>query len=217
MKTDAFKTVVIGFGILLFAVVALWLYSRHSEIRAGVIERKKAETATYIRDRAAALVDTEVFAGGDSIRQRRVFQSFFDAIQSPELVRIKVWDRNLTVLWSNFGELIGQRFPENHEMQEALAGEVEFEIEKQKPEHFSERQFYELSETYVPISDAKGQIVGVVEVYQPTLPLHEEIRSQFHKAALPVGVFMFVGYGALVILLRLLMAPKKIGVGENPI
>lgn len=211
MKTDPFRGAVIGFGIFLFAGVALWLYSRYSEIRTAVIEQKKAETAAYVRSHAATALKLKAFTEADSVRRRQAFQSFFEAIQSPEVVRIKVWNRNPTVLWSNFGELGGGRFPEKHVVLEALGGEVEFDIEKQKPEHFSARRFAELSETYVPVADAKGEIVGVVEVTQTTLSLHEEIRSRFQKEALPVGVFMFVGYGALVILLHLLMTPKKIG------
>jgi len=217
MKEGAYKTVVLGFGFLLFVVVALWLYSRYSEIRTAAIERKKAETAGYIKSRVSAMVDPAVFGGGDFIRQRQVFQSFFDTIRSRQLAGIKVWDRDMTVLWSNLGELTGQRFPENREVRRALDGEVEFGVGRQKTEHFTGRQLHELSYTYVPISDAKGNIVGVVEVYQPTLSLHEEIGSEFQQAALPVGTFMFIGYGMLVLLLHMLMAPKNLAVGENPI
>ena len=217
MKKNAYKTTITSIGLLLIVGTALWLYSHYGEIKSAAIDKKKSETAAYIKTHASAAVKPDDFRNGDTARQQQVFQSFFEAVQSPQLVRIKVWDRNLTVIWSNFGDLAGQRFPENHEVQEALAGEVEFEIEKQKPEHFSERQFYELSETYVPISDAKGNIVGVVEVYQPTLSLHEEIRSQFQKAALPVVAIVVAGYGLLAFLLRLFMTHKKIGVSENPI
>jgi hypothetical protein len=217
MNESAYKGIVLAFGLLLLGVVALWLYSRYSEIRTAAIERKKAETAAYIKSRVSAMVDPAVFDGGDFIRQRQVFQSFFDTIRSRQLAGIKIWDRDMTVLWSNLGELTGQRFPENYEVRKALDGEIEFGVRGQYTEHLTERQFHELSYAYVPISDANGNIVGVVEVYQPTLSLHEEIGSEFQQAALPVGAFMFIGYGMLVVLLHMLMAPKNLGVGENPI
>jgi hypothetical protein len=217
MRTDPFKAAVIGFGIFLFAGVALWLYSRYSEIRTAAIERKKTETADYLTSRVSAMVDPTLFSGGDSIRQRQVFQSFFDSIQSRELSGLTVWDRDLRVIWSNLGESVQQQSTENRRVREALGGEVGFGIERQKPEHSSESQTQELCATYAPISDAKGDIVGVAAVYQPTLSLHEEIRSEFNQAALPVGAFMFIGYGMLVLLLHMLMAPKDLGVGENPI
>jgi hypothetical protein len=217
MKEGAYKTVVLGFGLLLFVVVALWLYSRYSEIRAGAIERKKTETADYLIVRLSGVVDPAVFGARNSIRQRQVFQSFFDSIQSRDLSRFTVWDRDLRVVWSNLGESVQRQSTENRKVREALGGEVGFVIERQKPEHSPDSQAQELCATYAPISDAKGDIVGVVAVYQPALSLHEEIRSEFNQAALPVGAFMFIGYGMLVLLLHMLMAPKDLGVGENPI
>jgi len=209
MKETAYKGIVLAFGLLLLAVVALWLYSRYSEIRTAAIERKKSETASYLRGRLSALVDSEVFSGANSIRQRQGFQSFFVSIQSREASKIKIWNRDLTVVWSNPGGSVQQQSTENRKVREALGGEVGFTIERQRPEHSPESQVQDLCATYVPISDAKGDILGVVAVYQPALSLHEEIRSEFNQWALPVGVFMFIGYGILVLLLHMLMTPKS--------
>jgi hypothetical protein len=106
------------------------------------------------------------------------------------------------------GASAGQRFPESPELLGALNGEVRFAIEKPRSKPFSKGPIDEWSETYVPISDGQSGIVGVIGVIQPTLTFREEVRSQFHRLVLPVGIFMFVGYGALVVLLHLLMAPK---------
>jgi len=217
MKEGGYKTVVFAFGVLLFAVISLWLYSRYSEIRTGAIERKKTDTAAYLTSRVSSVVYPAVFGARDSIQQRRVFQSFFDSIQSRELSGLTVWDRDLRVIWSNPGEPVQQQSTEYRKVREALGGEIGFGIERRKPEHSSEGQAQELYATYLPISDAQGEIVGVVAVYQPTLSLHEEIRSEFNQAALPVGAVMFIGYGMLVLLLHMLMTPRDLGVGENPI
>ena len=209
MKEGGYKTVVFAFGFLLFAVISLWLYSRYSEIRTGAIDKKKTDTAAYLTSRVSSVVDPAVFGARDSIQQRRVFQSFFDSIQSPALSGFTVWDRDLRVIWSNLGESVQRQSTENRKVREALRGEIGFVIERQKPEHAPDNYAQELYATYAPISDAKGDIVGVVAVYQPNLSLHEEIRSEFNQAALPVGAFMFIGYGMLVILLHMLMTPKS--------
>ena len=209
MKEAAYKGIVLAFGLLLLAVVALWLYSRYSEIRTAAIDKKKTDTAAYLTSRVSSVIDPAVFGARDSIRQRRVLQSFFDSIQSRELSGLTIWDRDLRVIWSNLGESVQRQSTENRKVREALGGEVGFVIERQKPEQASESQAQELSATYVPISDAKGDILGAVAVYQPTLSLHEEIRSEFNQAALPVGAFMFIGYGMLVILLHMSMTPKS--------
>ena len=209
MNESAYKWIVVTFGLLLLGVVALWLYSRYSEIRTGAIERQKAETADYLTSRVSAMVDPAVFSARDSIQQRRVFQSFFDSIQSRKLFGLKVWDRNLRAIWSNLGESAQRQSTENRKVREALGGEVGFVIERQKLGQASESQDQQRYVTYVPISNAKGDILGVVAVYQQTLLLHEEIRSEFNQAALPVGAVMFIGYGMLVILLHMLMTPKS--------
>jgi len=209
MKEGSYKTVVFAFGVLLFAVISLWLYSRYSEIRTGAIERKKTDTAAYVTSRVYSVVDPTVFGARDSIQQRRIFQSFFDSIKSLELSGLTIWDRDLRVIWSNLGESVQRQSTENRKVREALSGEVGFVIERQKPEQASESQAQERYATYVPIVDAKGDIVGVVAVHQPTLSLREEIRSEFNQAVLPVGAFMFIGYGMLVILLHMLMTRKS--------
>jgi signal transduction histidine kinase/ActR/RegA family two-component response regulator len=97
----------------------------------------------------------------------------------PEVVRVKVWDPSATILWSDAQDLIGQRFPDNHELQDALQGELEVEIKSlNKAEHGSERRSFSiLAEVYVPIrGSAGGEIVGVVEVYKTPERLFTTIR-----------------------------------------
>src|SRR3970282_1054418 len=113
MNESAYKAIVVTFGLLLLGVVALWLYSRYSEIRTEAIERKKTETADYLTSRVSAMVDPGVFVARDSIQQRRVFQSLFDSIQSRELSGLTIWDRDLRAIWSNLGESVQRQSTEN--------------------------------------------------------------------------------------------------------
>ena len=191
--------------VLILAAVVVWLSSSYGKIKAFAIEKNKTDTVAYIQKHLAALVKPEDFSDKNPARQQQVFQAFFDTIQSPQLVRIKVWDRNFNVIWSNLSELIGQRFPDNHEVQEALEGNVEFEIEKQKSEHFSERQYDELSETYVPIPNPNKDIIGVIEVYQPTSPLYDEINAQFRKVVIQSFGVVLVASALLALLFRLIL------------
>ena len=186
---------------------SLWLWSRYAAIWTAALDKTKTSSALYLQERARSLIKPEDFSDSDSARQRKVFETFFEAVQSPNLVRIKVWDRNFTVIWSNLSELIGQRFPDNHEVEEGLEGKIEFEIEKPKPEHVTERQFQELGELYVPIAGAKGDIVGVLEVYQPTRALRQEVRAEFLRSALLATVVAAALY--ILALLALRFRKKK--------
>jgi len=110
-------------------------------------------------------------------RWRNELASLFTDL--PEIVRVKVWDRNATVLWSDQEHLIGKRFPDNSELKRALAGRVEVEIKRlTKTEHKYERNtFATLAEVYVPIlSSASGQVIGAVEIYKTPKRLFATIR-----------------------------------------
>jgi signal transduction histidine kinase/CheY-like chemotaxis protein len=98
----------------------------------------------------------------------------------PEVRRIKVWDRNATVIWSDEPRLIGQRFPDNRDLQRALAGSVSVEIKNLKGrEHAYERgRFATLAEVYVPIfATESGEVIGVVEVYKLPARLFSTIQQ----------------------------------------
>jgi hypothetical protein len=199
----------IAVGAVVALAGGLWLYTRYEIVKAAAIENQKTATAVFIQTRAAALIKPENFSAGDPAAQRKVFEAFFDAVQSPNLVRMKVWNRNFTVVWSNLAELIGQRFPDNHEVEESFEGKIEFEIEKPKAENILERQYQELSELYVPISNAQGETVGVVEVYQPTFSLYQEINAGFRRRLVPALVVCLAAYLLILFVLGRFIKPRQ--------
>jgi hypothetical protein len=208
MKT-AYGKINAAAGLAVILAAAGWLYLHYEAIQTAAIDRTKKSTADYIQQHASMLVKTEDFVDQEASRRQQTFQRFFDAVQSPDLVRMKVWDRNFTVIWSDLNGLVGQRFPGNHEVKEALRGEIEFEMGKPKDEHVSERSFTELSEIYVPFVNAKGEIVGVFEVYRPVLSLNEEIASKFLKSLAAVGVFAALALAGVAYSTRFLLKRRN--------
>ena len=198
-------------GVMVF-IGGIWLYSRYQSIKASVFEERKAEIASTIHGAAASLIKPEDFTSQDPARHENAFEPFFLSIQSPELLRIKIWDRNFTILWSNLKDLIGERFPDNLEVKEALEGKIEFELSKVKFEHFSERRYRELTETYVPIPDANGNVVAVIEVYHAFFPLQQEIHSQFQKSVMVAALIVVLGHFTAALVLRFFPNPinKKV-------
>jgi signal transduction histidine kinase len=98
----------------------------------------------------------------------------------PEVVRVKIWDRNATVIWSDEAQLVGQRFPDNDELKEALEGQVAVEIQSlEKAEQRYERfGFSTLAEVYVPIfAPGSREVLGVIEVYKAPERLFRTIRQ----------------------------------------
>ena len=97
----------------------------------------------------------------------------------PEIVRVKVWSREATVLWSDESRLIGQRFPDNVPLRSALTGAVAVEVKEVRgaENRYEAGRFGTLAEVYVPIFSGRGgAVVGVLEVYKTPKQLDAMVR-----------------------------------------
>ena len=201
------------FAVLSFLCVmalALSMGFALSSLLTRAVEGWEWENTAALARREAELrgIDTLLEAHGDAPIDERGRQELARLLQGlPEVVRIKVWDTNAAVLWSNEPRLIGQRFPENKELREALAGEVSVEIKTlEGREHAYERASYTtLAEVYVPIvSRTTGRIVGVIEVYKSPLRLLATIQ----RARLVVWTISLAG--ALILYLVLFPLVRQV-------
>lgn len=205
--TTYFK-IIIAFTIIILTGTGFWLYADYQRIWENAIERFKAENVVYLQEKIVLLFDPAVFEDTNAERQKRTLGNLWTFIQSPDIVRIKIWDKNFTVIWSNLTDIIGKRFSDNHEVKEALEGKIEFEIiKKGKSENIFEREFRELSEIYLPVGKTNGEIVGVLEIYRPTLTIREEIREEFQERIFIVVLLVILILVAVAFILRLVMKP----------
>jgi len=125
----------------------------------------------------------------------------------PEIVRIKVWDRDATVVWSDEPRLIGQRFSDDDELKEALAGQVTVEIKTlEARENTYERQSYAtLAQVYVPIVSKKtGHVIGVVEIYKNPFRLLATIQRAH------IVIWMLSIAGAVILYLVLFPLVRQV-------
>ncbi|MDO8265268.1 MAG: hypothetical protein Q7T34_02780 [Candidatus Parcubacteria bacterium] len=198
------------FALLITGLGSFFLYQQYNLIQNKAYEELKISTSVYLLDKAGRLVNPEDFYSADSVSQNEVFGNLWKSIQSPEVVRIKIWNSDYKIIWSDLSELIGKSFPNYEDVEEALDGEVELEIIRGnlKNESITERQYVELSEIYVPYADNDGKIVGVIEIYQPTIILRQTIQEDFYKTAIPIILLAIVGYFIIAVALRFLLKSK---------
>ncbi len=127
-------------------------------------------------------------------------EAFKSLLGVPEVIRIKIWDRDATVLWSDDDRLIGKRFPENPEVQEALAGRLAAELKTlpKDEEEYRREQFTWLAEIYVPVRvQPSGEIIGAIEVYkQPS-----RLVAAIHGMRVTVWGIALFGGGVLYVVL----------------
>jgi diguanylate cyclase (GGDEF)-like protein len=97
-------------------------------------------------------------------RQIAVLKKLYEM---PEVVRVKVWSPDYTILWSDETKLIGRRFAADPDIKRALAGQLVSQVsDLKKKEHLYEREKYDyLLEIYIPVKRHEN-VVAVVEFYK---------------------------------------------------
>jgi signal transduction histidine kinase/ActR/RegA family two-component response regulator len=180
MKRFAFSR----FALLsLFSIAGLALamgFAISSLLSRAVSAWEWENTAALVRREVQIDSLEEVFAQPAAPGARQRWSDLSRMLLSlPEVVRVKVWGPDATILWSDEAHLIGLRFPDNDELEQALTGKLEVEIKSlTKAEHgFERRAFDTLAEVYVPIhARPGGPVIGVVEVYKLPARLFTTIR-----------------------------------------
>ncbi len=147
--------------------------------RQHLLEREWTWTAAYVAKEAHSNLSAAHFLAPHTPEAQARFTTFYeDVILLPELVRLKIYDAEGTVIWSDEPRLVGQRFLDNPLLQGALAGRitVKGEIGERKGEHVYEPN-PSLVEVYVPIVFQGSRVVGVVEAYKSPDQVFARVRS----------------------------------------
>ncbi len=163
---------------LVFVSISLgWVMTYNLE--QDVLSRSKEMTAAIISEEAGKEFSIEELTvpkinNYDEFSEKLKYLTF-----GPDILRMKLWNKEMVVVWSDDRRLVGKAFPDNEELKEALEGEIASELSHLgKTEHEFERKYKTLLELYVPVRSADGKIESVFEVYQNLDPLHAEIRRQ---------------------------------------
>ncbi|MBI2450867.1 MAG: hypothetical protein HYV52_00800 [Parcubacteria group bacterium] len=196
-----YKIIIVLF-VVFVAIDAYWVFSKYKNIQRDVYEARKEKTVAKVLEKTKDLVQPEHFTDPDFKKNASVFENLFESLRTPEFFRVKIWNADYRVIWSNLTEIIGSRAPENDEVKEALSGEVAFELKSLKPEQITERDFPNFSETYVPIKDEAGKVVGVVEAYQASTIVDLTVQSELQTVVRPIIFGSLILFLVLAVILR---------------
>ncbi len=172
------------FAVLSFLCIsvltgALWLIASYY-LSKEMLEREWGSTATFIRTEARQRVSPEDFKASDFSTVAHKFERLHQEIlMMPEIVRIKVYNLQGTIIWSDEKRLTGSTFVKNPELESALRGQVVAQVSPiAKGENLYERGSFEnLVEVYVPIFSKDGkEIIGVIETYRSAETLFKDIQ-----------------------------------------
>jgi len=189
-------------GLLGFVAIAIILFQLGMRILEGHLVTETKETrAKYINAILAHKLRETDFQSVKKGADWELFrEQIADLFSVPEVVRVKIYNRGGTLIWSDAVALVemAPAAKKNPDLLKALEGHVEAEISAlKKEEHRFERgTFHNLMELYVPIYFSGSKTVdGVAEVYLNVDPLFITIRN----SGWLIGLAIFGGLGLLLL------------------
>ncbi|WP_370277201.1 GGDEF domain-containing protein [Pontibacterium sp.] len=209
--------------IILIAAVAgtHWLYQGYVIKVSKLDAIRTSELIVAIESRflkpsshsASPLTDYLDAAALDRLDQR------MDKFLSPHgILKVKVFSLNGTVVYSTDRSIIGQQNANNPNLLIALQGEPVSKL--QTKESFldikSEQRFdVDVVETYVPIRNADGVVVGCFEIYQDTTIFRDEVANGVTMSVVVLGSVLLLVFSIAYLFLktavnRLLDAQEKL-------
>jgi diguanylate cyclase (GGDEF)-like protein len=173
--------------VSLIPIVVLGIALSHvlrAEIRARALSNARADASllerTIVQSR---LTPNQLRNGLDPAQVRELDRSLHASLQGGEIARIKVWDPQGHVVYSNNPSIIGKRFELDEDLRAALGGDVHSDVSNLKDaENAGDRRFGQLLEVYTPLRfGAKAPVSGAFELYLPYLPVKAAIAHDTHR------------------------------------
>ncbi len=152
-----------------------WLLK--STVEKIVQQREDDLTALFVEHQIHEHFSLDIFNGPEGFESADVRDRIQSALHMEDVFRVKIYDALGRIIWSDEAALIGRHFPDNHFLDEALAGTVVSVVETpDRKEHVFERDtFNRIMETYVPISEGDS-VIGVVEIYRHPRRFFQQLR-----------------------------------------
>lgn len=188
------KFALLSFIVMLVLGIVLG-YTISEKIEEMMINRAKDTYANIVQQNIRIFLAPEFFSSSNFSRDKEAFEKYFSFLRTDEIVRIKVWNKDGTIVYSDVEELVGKSFADNTNFNNAMNGSVDIEIDREltREEAFYEKQFKGLMEIYVPVRFDNGELAGVVELYQNL----DFIDKEIYDARMIIWFIIFFGFSTL--------------------
>jgi signal transduction histidine kinase len=165
------------------------------QIRARALQGAK-ETAQLVARLGIQplLTPSDLSKGLGPARVEELDATLRSTLLGKEIARVRIWNLDSQVVYSDDHDLIGQRFSGNTELGEALHGEVASELSNLgKQENKADQAYGQLLEVYIPLQFAGNAApVGAFELYLPYRPIAAAIGHDTKRlyALLALGLLV---------------------------
>jgi diguanylate cyclase (GGDEF)-like protein len=143
----------------------------------------------------------------DADRTNRLDYWLGRAVSEDGVVRIKVWNLQHWIVWSDNERLQGRWFPGDDEIDASFRGEITTELtDLTAPDQLEERDYGQLLAVYIPLrvgpdgrftTSTDGEVVGSYELYFPYAPIAASIASDTRRLYVALAACLTVLYLAL--------------------
>jgi hypothetical protein len=151
------------------------------QVEVAVVKRTTALAAVYVEGIIAAhLRSSALELPLDDATRGEFDRQFRNGPLRREVVSVKLWGEDGTVLYSSDSSQTGLRFPVGARLAAAFGGTVQASLSRlQDPDNVPERRHSDrLMEIYVPVhADGSGPVALVAEFYHSTESLSREVAA----------------------------------------
>lgn len=171
-------TQVIGGALVVLILVSLTGVVASRRLAEAQAVNDAAKTANLLADAVAQPALTEGLLTGEPKAVAAMDKAIREHVLSRTIVRVKIWDSNGRILYSDAPALIGQVFPLGDEERDVLSHpQTRAEVsDLQAPENRLERHQSKLLEVYRPLWTQSGKPV-LFEIYAPYQTVTERTRE----------------------------------------
>ena len=202
------KIIIGGLVLIFLTIISTGLYSIliSEQIRQVALERAETTTGSYVTSLALNELSIKDFEPINFDEKKMVFSKFFDHLESEETIRIKIWSKDGTVVYSDDEQIVGDNFQENARFQTSINGKLTSEIKEPiEPENITELGYEQLMEIYVPVWFDSDEPVGVIELYCTLDSINESV-DQVNLLILEISLILIGIISIGVLIFSILMA-----------
>jgi diguanylate cyclase (GGDEF)-like protein len=137
-------------------------------------------------------------------RRAQLDHALLDSLSKNNIVRVKIWNAQHFVVWSDNHRLLQRWFPGDEELNNSFNGEVVAEItDLRSPEELDDRANQRLLSVYVPLrvgadghftDDANAKVLGAFEIYLPYQPIAHAIDHDTRRLFVTLAVGLALLY-----------------------
>jgi diguanylate cyclase (GGDEF)-like protein len=207
--------------ILAFTGLGVWSVVSHYLIR--IAEKRSVSISAALSSSERDTFFTATHGGQRRVvaeippdRLEQLDRRIRQFLQAFDIVKIKVYTRDGRIIYSTDRGIIGERDVGNRRLTNALSGKNDAKlVRKDRVQDLANESKLDVDvvETYVPIHDDNGEVIGCFEVYIDVSRYRGEIRQIVTIAVAVIAVITLVVYGIAFLFLRKIM--QKLREAEN--